>query len=284
MRNVIITLMVTLLSFGLSVQYADAARMGGGKTSGTMSRSYAPSKSNTTTAQPTPNRGTATQGGGMSRFLGPLAGLAAGSLLGAMLFGGGFHGFGGMDMILLVIAAFVAYKFFMRRKTANAHAGGSPQQQTYDAPRAPEPMARTAHTNESMSSDASGGSYSSFGTPSWFDRERFLDDARAHFETLQKAWDANDLAQIQDYVTPSFYNELKEERRQQPTHNKTEIVRLFVELGGVQEFDRAAEASVLFHGVLREQGQEVEFNETWHLTRDLRDGAPWYLQGIEQNA
>lgn len=283
MRNVIITLMVTLLSLGLSVQYADAARMGGGKTSGSMSRSYAPSKSNATTQQ-TPNRGTAAQGSGMSRFMGPLAGLAAGSLLGAMLFGGGFHGFGGMDMILLAIAAFVAYKFFMRRKTANAHAGASPQQQPHDAPRDPQPMARTAHTENSAASNSAGGQYAGFGTPNWFDRERFLSDARTHFETLQRAWDANDLAQIQDYVTPSFYNELKEERRQQPADNKTEIVRLFVELGGVQEFDREAEASVLFHGVLREQGQEVEFNETWHLTRDLRDGAPWYLQGIEQNA
>lgn len=285
MRNVLITLMVTLLSFGLSVQYADAARFGGGKTSGSMSRSYTPSKSPSSSPQQAPNRGTSTasQGGGMSRFLGPLAGLAAGSLLGAMLFGGGFHGFGGMDMILLAVVAFIAYRFLMRRRTANAHAGASPHQDAYNAPRDQQPMARTEHTQDTASTGTSGGQYASFGTPAWFDRERFLNDARGHFETLQKAWDANDLSQMQDYVTPQFYNELKEERRRQPNDNKTEVVRLFVELGGVQEFEREAEASVLFHGVLREQGQEVEFNETWHLTRNMRDGAPWYLQGIEQN-
>lgn len=287
MRNVLITLMVTLLSFGLSVQYADAARFGGGKTSGSMSRSYTPSKSPSSSPQQAPNRGTSTanQGGGMSRFLGPLAGLAAGSLLGAMLFGGGFHGFGGMDMILLAVVAFIAYRFLMRRRTANAHAGASPYQDTHDAPRdAQQPMARTEHTADAApASTGTGTAGGQFGTPEWFNRERFLSHARGHFEALQNAWDANDLAQIQDYVTPQFYNELKEERRRQPNDNKTEVVRLLVELGGVQEFEREAEATVLFHGVLREQGQEVEFNETWHLIRDLRDGAPWYLQGIEQN-
>ena len=121
------------------------------------------------------------------------------------------------------------------------------------------------------------------GDPAWFDRERFLGGAKEHFMTLQRAWDNNDLPRIQEYVTPELYNLLREQRAQEPANNQTEIVRLFAELGGVQEFANQAEARVLFHGVLKENGSETEFNETWHLIREMRDDAPWHIQGIEQN-
>lgn len=101
--------------------------------------------------------------------------------------------------------------------------------------------------------------------------------------TLQRAWDNNDFTLIQDYVTPELYNLLRQEREQHPANNRTEIVRLIAELGSVRETDQQAEATVLFHGILDENGAQNEFNETWHLVRDLRDGAPWYVQGIEQN-
>ena len=60
-------------------------------------------------------------------------------------------------------------------------------------------------------------------------------------------------------------------------------MRLFAELGDINEYDGHAEATVIFHGILEENGEQTEFNETWHLTRAMRDQAPWYLQGIEQN-
>ena len=75
--------------------------------------------------------------------------------------------------------------------------------------------------------------------------------------TLQRAWDNNDLPRIQEYVTPELYNLLREERAQQPANNRTEIVRLFAELGSVQEIGKQAEATVLFHGVLDENGEVV---------------------------
>ena len=53
------------------------------------------------------------------------------------------------------------------------------------------------------------------------------------FSALQRAWDNNDLSKIQEYVTPELYNLLREERANQPANNRTEIVRLFVELGDV---------------------------------------------------
>jgi len=101
--------------------------------------------------------------------------------------------------------------------------------------------------------------------------------------TLQRAWDNNDFSGIQEYVTPELYNLLREERAKHPANNRTEVVRLFAELGDVREIGNQAEATVIFHGILDENSESTEFNETWHLTREIRDGAPWYLQGIEQN-
>lgn len=100
---------------------------------------------------------------------------------------------------------------------------------------------------------------------------------------LQRAWDNNDFENIQEFVTPELYNLLRKERAEQSANNQTEVVRLFAELGDVREHGQQAEATVLFHGIMKEDGQENEFNETWHLIREVRDQAPWYIQGIEQN-
>lgn len=100
---------------------------------------------------------------------------------------------------------------------------------------------------------------------------------------LQRAWDNNDFAKIQEFVTPELYNLLRKERAEQSANNQTEIVRLFAELGDVREYGQQAEATVLFHGVMKEDGQDNEFNETWHLIREVRDQSPWHIQGIEQN-
>lgn len=274
MRQFFIMLMVGMLGFGLAVDHAEAKRMGGGKSFGSYSRS---ADSNTAT----PNRtASAPQGqrqpsSGLSRFAGPFAGLLAGGLLASLFFGGAFDELRLMDILLVAGIGFLLFRLFARRRraaTATATAGPSATERH----EAPQSTFRTA--TAPMGSGTGLG-----GEPTWFDRERFLGGAKEHFMTLQRAWDNNDFSQIQEYVTPELYNLLREERDRQPANNRTEIVRLFAELGSVREVGQQAEATVLFHGIIAENGEETEFNETWHLIRDLRDGAPWYVQGIEQN-
>ncbi|MBZ9558248.1 MULTISPECIES: Tim44-like domain-containing protein [unclassified Modicisalibacter] len=261
MRNLFVMLLVGLLGFGLAVDHAEARRMGGGKSFGSYSRSISSQKSST--ASPRPSIG-------LSRFAGPFAGLLAGGLLASLFFGGGFDGLRLMDMLLIGGAIWLATRLFTRLRAATA-SGPQAHRQSHDsAQETAQPFTATG---------AIGGGNS----PSWFDKERFLNDAKQHFMALQRAWDNNDLSKIQEYVTPEFYNLLREERANQPPNNRTEIVRLFVELGDVREYAQQAEASVIFHGVVDENGERNEFNETWHLTRELRDGAPWHVQGIEQN-
>ncbi len=267
MRHLLVMLVVGVLGFGLAVDHADARRLGGGKTFGSQSRTVQQQPA-ATQNQATGNRATQARPG--SRMGGMLGGLLAGGLLAALFFGGAFDELRLMDLLLVAGAAFLLFKLFARRRPAMADGPGQP-----DAPTA---------TQSFQAEQAPLGSGAAFAAePEWFDRERFLGGAKEHFMTLQRAWDNNDFAGIQEYVTPELYNLLREERDRQPANNRTEIVRLFAELGGIREVGQEAEATVIFHGIIAENGEENEFNETWHLTRQLRDDAPWYLQGIEQN-
>ncbi|SFT79117.1 Tim44 domain-containing protein [Halomonas saccharevitans] len=266
MRHLFVMLMVGVLGFGLAVDHADARRMGGGKSFGSQSRSVQQPAA-TTSRDAAGNRTTQTRP--KSRLGGMLGGMLAGGLLAALFFGGAFDELRLMDILLVAGVAFLLFRLFAsRRRTATA--GGSGPQ---EAPARPQAFqAASAPMGSGLASE-----------PEWFDRERFLGGAKEHFMTLQRAWDNNDFAGIQEYVTPELYNLLREERDRQPANNRTEIVRLFAELGDIREVGQQAEATVIFHGIIAENGEETEFNETWHLIRQLRDDAPWYLQGIEQN-
>ncbi|GAA5170741.1 MULTISPECIES: Tim44 domain-containing protein [Halomonadaceae] len=268
MRHLFIMLMVGLLGFGLAVDHAEARRLGGGKSFGSYSRSTAQQPAATQRSASTPQRKPST---GLSRFAGPFAGLLAGGLLASLFFGGGFDGLRMFDMLLIGGAIWLALRLFSRRRTANAD-GPTVYRSQHDSAQTAHPQAFTPPGSAGLGAQ-----------PEWFDRTRFLNDAKEHYMALQRAWDNNDLSKIQEYVTPELYNLLREERANQPANNRTEIVRLFVELGDVQEYAQQAEASVIFHGIIDENGDHNEFNETWHLTRDLREGSPWYVQGIEQN-
>lgn len=270
MRHLLVMLVVGILGFTLAADYAEARRMGGGGNVGSFSRSAdrpaaAPNQA-APARQAQPGQATG------SRMPGMMGGLLAGGLLAALFFGGAFDELRLMDILLIAGLGFLLFRLLARRRTVVA--GASPAtSRTSEAPTlAFQPAPDTAL----------GGS--DFGSlPAWFDKEQFLSGAKEHFMTLQRAWDNNDFAGIQEYVTPELYNLLREERRKHPANNRTEIARLFAELGDVRELGQQAEATVIFHGVLEENDEQVEFNETWHLTRALREGEPWYLQGIEQN-
>lgn len=275
MRNFFIMLLVGMLGFGLAVDYAEARRLGGGKSFGSVSRS---ADSNTSTparqAAPAGNQqgAAASRPGGM--MAGMFGGMLAGGLLAALFFGGAFDELRLMDIVLIAGLAFLLFRLLARRRPAVAGGDSS------------HPHSNRVDQAQVFRVEPLAGSFGAGmqNLPDWFDKERFLGGAKEHFMTLQRAWDNNDFAGIQDYVTPELYNLLRDERARQPANNRTEIVRLFAELGDVREYDKVAEASVIFHGLIDENGQQGEFNETWHLKRDMQEGAPWYIQGIEQNA
>lgn len=122
-------LVLVMLAFAYGE--ADAARIGGGRSFGgrpSMSQPYTkplPSNPSSSFSQQTNRQSQqaaaaaspAGRGlfGGMGGMLG---GLLAGSLLGSLLFGGGFNGGGFLDIILIGVILFIAFKFFSRRRAA----------------------------------------------------------------------------------------------------------------------------------------------------------------------
>lgn len=281
LRKFFAMLLVSVMGFSAAIEHAEARRMGGGGNTGSMSRSAdrpastPAQQQQAQQGQQQSQAGAAARRGGMGGMMG---GLLAGGLLAALFFGGAFDELRMMDLLVMVgIAALAIFAFraFMRQRRPATQAGYQREQHGDAAPTAPA----------SFSSSAAPGSLASGlqSTPAWFDKERFLGGAKEHFMTLQRAWDNNDFSQIQEYVTPELYNLLRQERAEEPANNSTVVVKLFAELGDINEYGDTAEATVIFHGILEENGEQTEFNETWHLTRSMRDQAPWYLQGIEQN-
>lgn len=275
MRHFFIMLMVATLGFGAAIDHAEARRMGGGKSMGGYSRSASPqsNKAASSTAQ-----GQRKPSPGLSRFAGPFAGLLAGGLLASLFFGGAFDDLRMLDILLIGGGIFLLMRLLASRRrtaTANGPESHSAGNEASQKPQAFQGDAETIGGSSSIGSSAQAH-------PAWFDEQRFLNDAKQHFMTLQRAWDNNDFAGIQDYVTPSLYNSLKAERAQHPANNRTEIVRLEAELIDVREYVGQTEASVRFHGNIDENGEQNAFSEAWHLIREMRDNAPWHLQGIEQ--
>ena len=131
MKRLVIAVFAAVVGLGLMAPDAEAARLGGGKSFG-MQRSVtpapsAPSQAARPAAVPTPAPAAAPAAvppkpAGMSRFLGPLAGLAAGLGIAALL---SHFGLGeGMANILLILArvmaAVIVVRWLMSKRTPEA--------------------------------------------------------------------------------------------------------------------------------------------------------------------
>lgn len=286
MHKILISLVVGLLTFGLLVADADARRMGGGKSLGfqrpEMGRWGTPPAAAPFRAQPSPAVPRPAPSPRTSRWLGPLAGLAAGGLLAALLFGDAFHGLQAFDFILIALLGLGVYFIVraMRRSSAPqpsrgpmVYAGNTAAGRTVRAPEIGGGVRGAAPAADRQ-------------RPDWFDEQGFLQAAKGHFSRLQAAWDTGDLNEIREYTTPELFAELARERRELGDERQyTQVVSLDAELADfVTEGDKVI-ASVRFSGLIREErdGEPKPFNEIWHVERSLfQSGANWYVSGIQQ--
>ena len=288
MKQIWVAITVALLSAAFLSGPAAAARLGGGKSIGTQRNSV-----NRQAAPTPPAAAPAAQGlaakpaaapSGMSRWLGPLAGLAAGGLLAALFMNGAFEGIKFMDIAMLLLVAggvFIAFRM-LRARSAPAQA--------------PVPD-NLALQSAGMGGVSSSLNNSAFGAapaevaaqpryPAGFAVEPFLQQAKSAFIRLQAVNDASNLAELRDFTTPELFAELArdiEARGNAP--QKTEIVTLTADLVEVVTEDQAATASVHFKGLIREQSDAVAepFDEVWHVTKRLDDAkATWVVAGIQQ--
>ncbi len=283
MKRFAIFLTIVLTALSLLATNAEAKRFGGGGSIGKQRTMSAPPQK-APTAAPTPAPGTPAQPAAApqpagNKWLGPLAGLAIGAGLGALLAHSGMGE--GMGSILMIILAVVAVMFLIsmfRRKQQPAMqyaAAGAPYAGTQQPVQ--EPLAGGANI--------SAAPVVSARIPADFPVESFLRSAKTSFIRLQAANDRKDLNDIREYTTPEMFAEISMQIKERDnTPQKTDVDSVNAELLEVSSESDLAIASVRMSGQLRENnGIPVNFDEIWHVQKNLKDDkAVWLLAGIQQ--
>jgi predicted lipid-binding transport protein (Tim44 family) len=287
MKKVLMAVFLSVMALGLSVSNAEAARMGGGRSVGMQRQSVAP-KPAAPARQATPATPTAPAAAPAAapkrNWMGPLAGLAAGLGIAALLshFGMG-EGMANILMIgLLVMAAVFVVKLLLRRKTPAASPTDSMLQYAGagSSSRIPTPA-----TTAQFGSAAPAAAPSARNIPEDFDTDAFLRIAKLNFIRLQASNDAKSIDDIREFTSPELFAEIKmqmDERGDIP--QQTDVVNLNAELLDVSTESGRHIASVHFSGLIREAvgATAAPFDEVWNLSKPTEGNKGWIVAGIQQ--
>jgi len=295
--NKFLIILSAILTFGLVVFDASAAqRLGGGKNVGAQrsATAQAPAKGPAQQAAPAaaPAATPAPQPSGMSRWLGPLAGLAIGAGLASMFMGGGGMG-GAMGSILMVVllaaAALFAWKMFRSKPADNnnlQYAGANAGEA------APTPaMPASGGGGMPQIGSAVGGAAAApvvapeaSRFPAGFDAEQFAVHAKMNFTRLQQANDKRDVSTMRDYMTSEFYATITAQIDPMGVVQHTEIISLEAAVVEVVTENNKNIASVRFTGSMRDAATAAteSFDEVWHLEKPLDGASGWLISGIQQ--
>lgn len=301
LKRVVVLMLASVLALGLMMQEAEAKRMGGGRSSGRQAQMF---KRQQAAPNPRPSRPHAAAQPTRNRWLGPLAGIAAGLGIGALLSHLGLGGaLGGLLSNLIIIGGIALLGYWLVRWLAARRARNSAAASPAFMCGAHEPaMASNAGSNFDMragfaqdqkgiASQFSGGMASAHtavqpvnAVSAHFDTTLFLRNAKVLFVRLQAAWDAGDAADIREFTTLAMFAEIKLDLAERGMAlNQTEIVQFEAALIGLEEQAGETLASIQFSGLIREeQGTHAQpFSEQWNLTKRGHEG--WLLAGIEQD-
>lgn len=230
---------------------------------------------------------------GGSRWMAPLAGLAAGLGLAALA---SWLGFGEelatiMLIALVAIVVLFAVRMLMARRAAArqpAYAGGyqySGLGQEAAVPRQPVGMPAAPAAPAAVVAPAAVAPEALASLPAGFDADGFVRNAKVYFVRMQAAFDAGDTDDLREFTSPEMFAELKlqiDER--QGAASQTDVVTLDARLLGVETIGNDWLASVRFSGALREQQAVAAepFDEVWNFARPVEGKGGWVLAGIQQ--
>ena len=282
---------------------AEAKRLGGGRSYG-MQRQAVPTPP---AAAPTPmapqrapSQATANQSPPAPapaqpkrNWLGPIAGLAAGLGIAALLshFGMG-EGMANFLMIaLLAMAAIFVVRLLFARRPAAAPAQAEPMQYAGVGGPSYSPMP------EPLSPVPAGGSASPSSSattevvqdvprvPAGFDVAGFIEVAKRNFIRLQAANDSGRIDEIRDFLTPEMFTVVNAQLAERGGASQTtDVVQLNASLLEVVSEGNRHIASVRYYGLLREEADApaAPFDEVWHLVKATNGSDGWRVAGIQQ--
>jgi predicted lipid-binding transport protein (Tim44 family) len=312
-RRVGAALMAGLLVAGtLASLDAEAKRMGGGRSIGRQSQMVQQRQATPPAQQPMqqaapsqmqrqqPAAAAPAAAPNRSRWLGPIAGLAAGLGIAALLSHFGLGGaFASMMSNVIVIALLAMVGIWLIRKLMNRRraqeptyasggasgAGGYAQGPSFQSGNG----AGSSYANEAQRVFGGGAPAAAAAAaapvvlPPGFDADAFLRSAKVSFVRLQAAWDQGNLADIREFTTPEMFAEVKidiDARGRES--NQTDVVQLDAELLDIEDRGAEQSASVRFSGLIRESASApaASFEEVWNLSKAAGQG--WLLAGIQQ--
>ena len=305
----LLSILAVLFGFTMVAVDVEAARVGSGKNSGRQSNSASQSSAPAQKTAPAQAAPAPAAPSGMSRFMGPLAGLAAGlgiaALMSSMGLGGAMANMltGILMIALLAGAGFFIYRMLTRNKNQPAqplgYAGASNTGSAAPAPAAPQaqPAQFTGNAAAPGSLAATVGGAPAAGAPlsamnsapaanPWpadFNAAEFERQAKMNFERLQAANDAGDASTLRDFLTPQLYSELEAEMKSAwGSSQKTECVELNSQVLDVVTEGGLYVVSVRFTGQIRENGVLSNLNEVWHLEKPVSGRSGWRVSAIQQ--
>lgn len=203
--------------------------------------------------------------------------------------------------VILVVVAFWAMRLLATRgATSRLHGGQGFVAQGHSQL---EPVTPRGYSPQNVGNDASARPWESNydeqpadafagGTPFWgvpkdFDVDGFLRSSKAHFVSLQDAWDRADIpslrAMMTDEMLEQIQNQLAERERQSDNPpGKTDVVMIEARLLGMEDLGDGHMASVEFSGLMREDGAGPSpFREIWTIARAKAGGGDWLVAGVQ---
>ena len=323
-KRILLSLLVAVASLTFVAVEVQAKRLGGGSTSGMKRQTPPPQPAQPVPAKPAP---AATPGPANAAapaapppkrsWMGPLAGLAAGLGIAALMSHMGMGAeFGNiLTMILLAVAALFLVRFLMQRfgpnaagrqtasapqgmqfAGAGAGAGGGtptfpgnalPPQQSASGfgsgPAAPD-RAEPGFGAAAVAPAAAAAAVSTL--PAGFDAPAFERIAKLIFIRMQAANDSGNLEDLRQFATPEMFANFRLELQDRKGGaQQTDVVQLEAQvLEFVEEAERQI-VSVRFHGLVREEKDDVAspFDEIWHLVKPTDGSREWAIAGIAQS-
>jgi predicted lipid-binding transport protein (Tim44 family) len=291
-----------LLALGAVVSNdAEAKRVGGSQSIGRQSQAASPSGQGQRSqqAQPPQQAAQAPAATAGSRWMGPLAGLAAGFGIAALLSSFGL-GEGLAQMLsnalligLVIFAGVMLVRFIASRRRpdlAYGH-GAANRQQTNGSPFLNQMGQARSETNfpgwprAAMGSSGAVGAVNAPELALRSDPVAFLVAAKSMFIRLQGAWDRNEQGDLFELTTPEMFMRLKQDletRGLKSSH--TEVTQLEAEVLTSESNADETLVSVRFYGQMREDNAQTAepFQEIWNLVRQANGDEAWRLAGIQQ--
>lgn len=294
MKRILSTAFAAVIAIGLNaamVGDAEAKRLGGGSSSGMkrdssiMKRDAAPTQNTAPTqaAKPAPAAAptAAPARSGMSRWLGPIAGLAAGLGLAALFshLGMGEEMANFAMLLLMAMAVFFIVRMFLRKR--------QPQGAMQYAGAGNNGFQDTMQLNQGYEAAAPGAAASApvGHIPADFDAAGFVRQAKLNFVRLQAANDRGDMDDVKNFTSPEMFAEIQMQYQERGRiQQQTDVVHLDADLLDVSNEAGQQVASVRFFGQIREEANAApeSFDEVWHLSRPLDGSRGWVISGIQQ--